>query len=66
MNRNNEQRSDVFSKALSELEKEIREQNLIQGRRLKTFKEKFRDQVVKDGQMESTVWDQMEAADGHK
>ena len=52
---NNERRTDAFSKALSELEREFREQNLTQSRTLKHVEEKFRDQQVKDSQTEMMV-----------
>ncbi len=55
MSHNNERRTEAFSKALSELEKDFREQNLSQARALKMVEERFRDQKIKDGQMESIV-----------
>ncbi len=55
MTHNNERRTDAFSKALSELEKDFREQTLSQARAQKMVEERFRDQKIKDGQMESIV-----------
>ena len=55
MSNNNEQRTEAFSKALSELEKDFRESNLTQTRHMQHFEERFCDQKVKDGQMENMV-----------
>lgn len=52
---NNERRTEAFSKALSELEKDFREQHLIHARSQKIVEEKFRDQKIKDGQVESII-----------
>lgn len=55
MSHNNERRSDAFSKALSEIEKDFREQALVQSRQQKHMEDRFRDQRIKDSQMEALV-----------
>ena len=55
MSNNNEQRTDAFSKALSELERKMHEKDLTQSRHMQHFKERLRDQKMKDSQMESMV-----------
>ncbi len=55
MNRNGEQRTEVFSKALSGLEQEFREESLARSRQAKHVEERFRDQRMKDSQMEAIV-----------
>lgn len=50
-----ERRTDAFSKALSELEGEFREQSLKQNRLKEQINERFRDQRMKDSQMENMV-----------
>lgn len=55
MNQQNERRNEVFSKALSQLEKDFREESLVQKRRIEHFNERFRDQKMKDEQMESII-----------
>ncbi len=51
----NERRTEAFSKALSELEKDFREQNLQQIRVLKTIEDRMREQRIKDSQTEMMV-----------
>ena len=55
MSHNNERRTEAFSKALSEIEREFREQNLMQNRFQKSIADRFRDQKIKDGQVESII-----------
>ena len=52
---NNESRTDAFSKALSGLEREFREKQLEQSRRQEIIRDQFRDQKMKDSQMENMV-----------
>ena len=49
------QRTDAFSKALSELEKDLRDQDLRQARGLENMKSQIKDQRVMEGQVESLV-----------
>lgn len=55
MSQNNERRTEAFSKALSALEKDFREQSLMQTRAHKLVEDRFRDQRLKDGQMEAII-----------
>lgn len=55
MNNNAEQRTEVFSKALSEMEQSFRHEALSQERKSKHIEERFRDQKMKDSQMEAIV-----------
>ncbi len=55
MSHNNERRTEAFSKALSDLEKDFREQNLEQTRVQRHIENRFRDQKMKDNQIESIV-----------
>lgn len=50
-----ERRTEAFSKALSSLEGEFREQALKQERLKEQINERFRDQRMKDSQMENMV-----------
>jgi chromosome segregation ATPase len=55
MSQNNDRRTEAFSKALSELERDFREQNLATRRSQKVIEDKFRDQRIRDGQIESMI-----------
>ncbi len=50
-----EKRTEGFAKAISSLEKEIRDQNLTQNRRFEQLISRQKDQRVVEGQMESMV-----------
>lgn len=52
---NTEKRTNAFSKAISSLEQDFREQTLIQSRQLQHIESKLRDQRVADGQTEALV-----------
>lgn len=52
---NNESRIEAFSRALSSLEKDFREHQLEQSRRAQYTQDRFRDQKIKDNQMENMV-----------
>ncbi len=55
LNQGHEKRTDLFSKAISELEKELRDHQLIQNRNNQKIEEKIRQQQVSEGQVESMV-----------
>lgn len=50
-----EKRTNAFSKAISSLEQDFREQTLIQNRQVQNLESKIRDQRVSDGQTEALV-----------
>ncbi len=50
-----EKRTEGFAKAISSLEKEIRDQNLASNRRMEQLLSRQKDQLVVEGQMESMV-----------
>lgn len=52
---NTDKRTQVFSKAISELEKDIREQGLENSRRMQNIEGRMRDQKVVEGQVENMV-----------
>jgi len=55
LNQSYDKRTDLFSKAISELEKELRDHQLIQNRNNQKIDEKLRQQRVSEGQVESMV-----------
>lgn len=55
LNQSHEKRTDLFSKAISELEKELRDHQLIQNRNNQKMDEKIRQQRAGEGQVESMV-----------
>jgi hypothetical protein len=55
MNETGNKRTEAFSKALSSLEKDLREQDLVRGRKLQQLENRMRDQKIVDGQIESMV-----------
>lgn len=51
----NEKRTHAFSKAMSDLEREYREQNLRQTRHMQVIENRLRDQNIVDGKIETMV-----------
>jgi chromosome segregation ATPase len=51
----NEKRTDLFSKAISELERELREHQLVQNRQNQKMEEKLKQNRINDGQVESLI-----------
>ncbi|MEM7646972.1 MAG: hypothetical protein AAF203_08690 [Pseudomonadota bacterium] len=55
LSENSDKRTDVFSKALSQLEGEIREQGLKNSKQFQRMESRLKDQGVVEGQIESLV-----------
>jgi chromosome segregation ATPase len=55
LQQNTDRRSEAFSKAINELEKDFRQGILEQERKMRTVDERLRDQQIKDQQMEAMV-----------
>lgn len=55
MNENGERRTDAFSKAISSLENDLRNQDLAQTKRLQKIESRLRNQHIVDGQVEALV-----------